>query len=223
MADFGIGEGIAAAGLAVSVAATAASVASAAQQAKVQQKSANYNSQVQTNNAQVSAWQRQQQEQEYAAQSLITQQEGAQAASRMEQQSGAIEARNIAAAASSGLQITGSTADVISGSAANNELAVLNEQHKTQIQAYQDQVGAANASYNSIIQGNRYDAEAGLYTMAGKNAAETGLFSEIGAGIAGGSKIITAASSANQTDLFGGGGNNSSNIQSAQTASLFDD
>jgi hypothetical protein len=186
---------IGAIGVVASVAGTVASVAAAGQQASNQQEAANYNAQVAANNAQVATWQRQQQEQEYAAEALMTQQQGAQDASRLELQNGSIVARNIAAAASSGMDITGSTQDAISGSAANNELAVLNEQHKTQIEAYQNEIGASNASYNSVIQANRYDAESQLDTMEGKAAAQTGMYSEIGAGISGVTRTLGAINS----------------------------
>jgi len=185
---------IAAAGVAVSVAATVASVAAAQQQAQNQQKAANYNSQVSANNAQVATWQRQQQQQEYATEAYITQQEGAQNASRIEMQNGALMARNVAAAAAAGMTLTGSTDTSIAGSAANNELATLNEEHGTQIKAYENQIGAANASYNSTIQINRYNDESGLYSMAGRNAATSGMYSEVGAGLGGASKTLSAVS-----------------------------
>jgi len=202
---------IAGVGLAVAIAGTAASVAAAHQQAQNQQQAANYNAQVSANDAQVAVWQRQQQQQEFAANALMTQEQGAQNASRLEMQNGAITARNVAAAAASGLDLTGSTASVISGSAANNELAVLNDQHKTQIAAYENLIGAQNATYNSTIQANRYSAQSKLFSMESTQAGQTGFFSELGAGAAGAARITTAANSANSSGLFGPNAQNNMN------------
>jgi hypothetical protein len=193
--DFGITETVV--GVGIAVAAAAASTAAAVNQAQQQQKAANYNAQVNANNAQVATWQRQQQEQANAAEALATQQQGAQDASRLEMRNGALEARNINAAASGGLAISGSTQDVISGSAANNELEVLNEQHKTALDAWASQAQASNASYNSMIQANRYSAESGLDTAEAGWAQTSGIFNATGAALSGASKTGTALNSLN--------------------------
>jgi hypothetical protein len=190
---------LAAVGVAVSVAGTVAGIAAAQQQAQNTQRADNYNAQVQANNAQVAMWQRQQQEQEYASEAQITQQEGGQQASRLEMQDGALVAKNVAAAASAGLDLSGSTVSAIQGSAANNELEVLNQEHKTQIAAFENQIGATNATYNDLVQSRNYTAQSQLYTMAGQSAAQTGEFSEIGAGISGASRILTSGYSLGET------------------------
>jgi hypothetical protein len=197
--DFGIGEGIAAAGVAVSLASTAAGVMAAQQQAANQQKADNYNAQVSANNSQVAKWQATQQTQEYATEAYMASQEGAQNASRLEMQNGALVAKNIAAAAASGLTLSGSTNTSIQGSAANNELAVLEVQHNTQVSMYQDQVGAANAAYNSTIQANRFNDESGLYSMESQQAGQTGLFNEVGAGIRGAASTLDSSEMLNNT------------------------
>jgi hypothetical protein len=198
----GISEGVAVAGVVAAVAAAGVGVASAANQAQEQQKAANWNAQVAATDAQVAVYQRQQQEQESAAQASITQAEGAQEASDLELRNNVLVAKNIAAAASSGLAITGSTQDVISGSAANNELQVLQVQHKTALDAWANQIGASNASYNSIVQAGNYGEQSNLDTMQAGYAAESGMFGEAGAAIGGGSQLGTTLSSpSNQAAL----------------------
>jgi hypothetical protein len=197
--DFGIGEGIAAAGVAVSLASTAAGVMAARQQAANEQAADNYNAKVAANNSQVAQWQATQQSQEYATEAYMTAQQGAQNASRIEMQNGALVAKNIAAAAASGLTLSGSTDTTIQGSAANNELAVLNEQHDTQVKVYEDQIGASTAAYNSMIQANRYNDESTLDTMQSVQAGQTGLFNEVGAGLRGAATTLDSSEMLNNT------------------------
>jgi hypothetical protein len=189
---------IAAAGLAVSVAGTVAAISAAHQQAQNAQAADNYNQQVASNNAQVASWQRSQQNQEFATEAYMTQQQGAQDASRMEMSDQAQMAKNVAAAAASGLTLSGSTNSAIAGSAANNELAVNNEEYKTRVSAYQNQIGAANAEYNSTLQVNRYDDESQLLGMESHQAGVTGMYNEAGAGIRGASSILTAGNALGQ-------------------------
>jgi serine protease inhibitor ecotin len=192
VADVGIGETIAAVGVAVSIASAAAATASAVQQAQQQQKAQQYNAQVQGNNAQVAEYQRSQQAQEAAIQSTLQQKQGATEASQLEMRNGQMVAKNIAAAASEGLSISGSAQDVISGSASNNELGVNSDEYKTQLQAYSASIGANNASYNSGTQISRYQDQQTLDLFAGNNAAQTGILSATGAGISGASRVGSA-------------------------------
>ena len=199
-ADFGVGEGIAAAGIAVSVATAAASAAQAMQQAKQQQQAAAYNAQVQNNNAQVASWQRQQQEQEAASASLAARTSGAQETSQLDLRNNELVAKNIAAAASSGVTTTGSTSDAILGSAYNNDLESLQSQYKTNLDGWQAEIGATNASYNSLTQQKSYSAQASLDTSEGNNAIKTGMFSVAGDVVSGAGKANEAAAQVNYFD-----------------------
>ena len=194
MADFGVGEGLAAAGIAVSIASAAAASAAAVQQAQNQKKAADFNAQVQANNAQVQAYQRQQQDQEYATQSLLAEKEGAQQTSQIDLRNNVLVAKNIDVALSSGLQISGSTQDAIAVSAYNDDLQSTQNQYKTELDAYQARIGAANASYNSTIAINADKSQASLFTASGQNAMQTAAYSVLGDNISGAGKAAQSAS-----------------------------
>lgn len=192
--DGGVTEGIAAAGIAVSIASAAAASAAAYQQAQNQKKAADYNAQVQANNAQVQAYQRQQQDQEYATQALLAEKQGAQTTSQIDLRNNVLVAKNVDAALSSGLQISGSTQDAITGSAYNDDLLSTQNQYKTQLDAYQARIGAANASYNSTIAINADKAQATLFTSSGQAATQTAGYSILGDAISGAGKAGQSAS-----------------------------
>lgn len=191
------------ASIAATVASTAVAAASAIQQAQAQRNAANYNAQVAANNAQVTEWQRGQQDQEYARQGQLIAQQGSEEASRMEQKNRADMASHINNALTSGVTLSGSALDTTKGAAINDELDVLGEQYNTNLQLYANQERASNADYNSLVQERAGVASSSLLISQGQNAITSGAFSATGSIIGGVSRVGNTLDSMNRYPNFG--------------------
>ena len=104
---------------------------------------------------------------------------------------GVLEAKNINNAASSGLQMSGSTMDAIRSSAMNGELDALDAQHQGTMLAYQKQVEGSTATYNDIIQQQHYDDQSQLFSSQAANDKEQGNYEALGAILGGAGSMVS--------------------------------
>ncbi len=184
--------GLSAASTAVGVGTAVVGAMSSIQQGQAQAGAARFNAQVESNNAQMSAWNRQMQHEQFAREALMTEQQGAVQASRLEMRNGALEATNINNAATSGLAISGSTQDVIYGAALNGEMDVLDAQYKTHLESWQKEVQGATASYNGLIEQHHHQDQAALFSSEADNAEQSGFFGAVGSIVGQGSRMLTS-------------------------------
>lgn len=149
--------------IASTVAATAVGVVGTMEQASAQKKAANYNAAVEENNAKVAEWN-----------SRKATAEASNQASDIRRQGARVLGSQRAAGAASGIDPSGTAADVSFDSLINTETDALLTKYRGKVD-----------SWNSGVQANNNRASAQLYRSQGKSAQTAGLLSAVGTGIGG--------------------------------------
>jgi hypothetical protein len=160
------------------VVGTVVAVAGAVQQGMAAKASADYNAKVAENNAQVARWEER---------ARISQ--GNENQRRVLEQGRQMAGTARAAAGVGGFDTSGSFSDVMFDNQINNSLMALDERHEARVGAW-----------NSRVDANRFQAQAGLSRMEGRNAMTGAMFN------AGSSLLSGASSSIGAFQSAGGAG-----------------
>jgi hypothetical protein len=158
-------------------------IASSIQNAQAQAGADTYNAKIAAQNAQTIVNENQTQQQQFNLQNEIEGLNTDSQVSRMTVRNGQLEAQQISASASSGVTLTGSTADVVRSSAVNNAYQANQALYQGQLKQYQTTLQAQSAQYNSTIQANAQMDQAQLDQSEARNATTAGIFGAIGSGI----------------------------------------